>query len=79
MSRTNQNRKFVNPNQKSTDKQIGVKDGNMFCVKCDTEKSKTEFNASGGVAKQYWCKPCHNEYSRKRRLKYKPVSYNDLW
>lgn len=67
-------RKFVPPKklQKSLDLQKGVKDGYVKCSKCLKTKKQEEYSRKNW----YWCKPCHNEYSRKRPKK---VSYNQLW
>ena len=65
-------RKFVSPNQKSTDLQKEAKKGFFVCTKCNVEKPKEET-----VRKNYyWCKECHRAYSRNRP---KRVGYNKLW
>mgnify|MGYP003141846896 CR=1 FL=1 len=65
-------RKFVSPNQKSIDLQKGLKDGEVKCTKCLKVKKQKEFTKKN----YYWCRVCHNAYSRSRPKK---VSYNELW
>ena len=65
-------RKFVSPQQKSIDLQKGVKEGFTKCSKCLKVKKETEFARKNW----YWCKKCHNAYSKTRPKK---VSYNQLW
>ena len=65
-------RKFVSPSQKSIDLQKGVKEGYCKCTKCLKEKQQKDFTRNN----YYWCRICHNSYSKTRPRK---VSYNELW
>ena len=65
-------RKFVSPNQKSIKLQEGLKKGEVRCTKCLEVKKQKEFTKKN----YYWCRECHNAYSRSRPKK---VSYNSLW
>lgn len=44
------------------------------CAKCDTEKPLGRFHRQGEGKRHSWCKPCYNEWNRKRRKK-RPKSY----